>query len=258
MNGRNQSIIYTSQPAVVSMADTWYDIASIDHFWIRRRFRVLQKLADPLIREARQIAEVGCGNGLVQRCLEDYYQIEVLGFDLNEPALKRNVSRRSPLYCYDIHHRCEEFRGRFDVIIMFDVLEHIENDTSFLEETRFHLAKRGSIIINVPANQFLFSDYDRVAGHFRRYSMRSLERIAAESGLRIRCCTYWGATLIPFLILRKGILKFGNKKREDIISCGFDPKAPYINRLMEWVSACEPIPQQLLGTSLMAVLETAG
>jgi SAM-dependent methyltransferase len=258
MNARNQSIIYTSPPAPVSMADTWYDIASIDHFWIRRRFRVLQKLADPLIREARQIAEVGCGNGLVQRCLEDYYHIEVAGFDLNEPALKRNVCRRSPLYCYDIHHRSEEFRGRFDVIIMFDVLEHIENDTSFLEEARFHLAKCGSIIINVPANQFLFSDYDRVVGHFRRYSMRSLERIAAESGLRIRCCTYWGATLIPFLILRKGILKFGKKKEEDIISYGLDPRAPFINRLLEWVSACEPIPQQLLGTSLMAVLETAG
>ena len=48
-----REITYLSAPAVVSMADRWYDIASVDHFWIRRRFKVLQVLAGGLVSEAR-------------------------------------------------------------------------------------------------------------------------------------------------------------------------------------------------------------
>ena len=61
-------------------------------FWIRRRFKVFQQLAGNLIPGAQTIAEIGCGNGLVQRQIEVAYGKEVSGFDLNEAALKINVS----------------------------------------------------------------------------------------------------------------------------------------------------------------------
>ena len=236
------------------MSDAWYEIASTDHFWIRRRFHVLQKLADSAIRRSKQIAEVGCGNGLVQRSLEDHYQIGVAGFDLNELALKGSVCRRSQLYYYNVHDRASEFRERFDLIVMFDVLEHIADDSEFLGAVAFHLAPGGAIVINVPAVQFLFSDYDRAAGHFRRYSVPTLQTAIGKSGLRMRQYTYWGAPLLPFLILRKAVLKFRSKEA-DIISTGFDPGSSFTNLLMGGIAACEMIPQHVLGTSLMAVVE---
>lgn len=257
MSAEQKSILYTSPPTPVHMSDAWYEIASPDHFWIRRRFHVLQKLADSAIRQSRQIAEVGCGNGLVQRCLEDHYQIGVTGFDLNELALQRSVCRRSQLYYYNVLHRASEFRERFDLIIMFDVLEHVADDSEFLEAVAFHLTRGGAIVINVPAIQFLFSDYDRVAGHFRRYSIRSLQTTIGNSALRLKRYTYWGAPLLPFLLLRKGLLKFRTKE-SDIISSGFDPGNSFTNILMEWIAACEMIPQHLSGTSLMAVVEKPG
>jgi SAM-dependent methyltransferase len=238
----------------VSMTDYWYDIVSLTHFWIRRRFQVFQRLADPLLRGAANVAEVGCGNGLVQRQVEDHYGITVTGFDLNELALKKNVSRLSPIHCYDIHHRAQQFGAHFDTILLFDVLEHISDEGAFLQSLRYHLTKSGSIIINVPAHQSLYSAYDRAAGHVRRYSIAHLARVAEQNGLRITSFTYWGLPLIPLLLLRKALIAF--KRTElGIISTGLDPGGPIKNSCLGLLSRCEPLPQKLIGTSLMAVLE---
>src|SRR5450631_1067818 len=99
-------VTYLSPPAPISMADDWYDIASLEHFWIRRRFDVLERLANRLfpdvLRQGGSAAEVGCGNGLLKRQIEDEHGVPVAGFDLNEGALQRSVSRISSLYYYDV------------------------------------------------------------------------------------------------------------------------------------------------------------
>jgi len=238
----------------VSMTDCWYDIASLNHFWIQRRFRVLQRLADPLLRGAASVGEIGCGNGLVQRQVEDEYGVTVTGFDLNELALQKSVSRLSPIHCYDIHQRAPQFQESFDVLLLFDVLEHISDEGAFLQSLRYHLTGAGSIVINVPAHQSLYSAYDRAAGHVRRYSIRQLARVAGQNGLKIRSYTYWGLPLIPLLLLRKALLAF-KRTEMGIISTGFDPGGRATNYCLGLLSRCEPLPQRMFGTSLMAVLE---
>jgi 2-polyprenyl-3-methyl-5-hydroxy-6-metoxy-1,4-benzoquinol methylase len=163
-------IVYLSPPAPVSMSDTYYETVGLDHFLARRRFDVLTRMGISLYERARNVAEVGCGTGLVQRQIEDRYGIPVTGIDLNEFALERNFSRLSPLYCYDIHQRSPELREKFDVILLCDVLEHIEDEIAFLQAVHYHLAPRGSLVVNVPACQMFYSEFDRRVGHYRRYS----------------------------------------------------------------------------------------
>ena len=67
----SRNLTYLSSPGEVSMAEQWFEIASMDHFWVRRRFEVLRRLAGSLIPSAREIAEIGCGHGLLQRQIED-------------------------------------------------------------------------------------------------------------------------------------------------------------------------------------------
>ncbi len=152
-----RKIEYLSRPASVNMADRWFEIASLDHFWVRRRFEVLQRLEGGLIEEAREMAEIGCGHGLLQRQIEDAYQREVTGFDLNEYALQQNVSRRSRVCCYDIFQKNSNLQKTFDVIFLFDVLEHIMEENQFLDSILFHLKPQGKLVINVPAGQWAFS-----------------------------------------------------------------------------------------------------
>jgi SAM-dependent methyltransferase len=245
----SRSITYLTPATPVSMGDWWFDIATEDHFWIRRRFAVMRQLADSTIRRCRSAAEIGCGNGLLQKELEDHYGFPVAGFDLNELALRKNVSRLSPLYCYDIHQRKPDFGGRFDLLLLFDVLEHIQDEHAFLQSVKFHLANSGTLIINVPAHQLFHSDYDRAAGHVRRYSRKYLIKVGQENGFEIHAITYWGLPLVPLLFLRKGI----NMSRTNG-KAGFDTRGQMMNRLLTSLARCEFLPQHVLGTSLMAVL----
>ncbi len=244
-------ITYLTAPMPVSMGDWWFDIATTEHFWIRRRFEVMRRLADSVIRNAKFCAEIGCGNGLLQRDIEDHYGIATAGFELNELALKKNVSRLSPLYCYNIHQRNPELRGRFDLLFLFDVLEHIEDEDGFLQSVKFHLAPGGSLLINVPAHQAFYSDYDRAAGHVRRYSIEELAKVCERNGFRMRASTYWGLPLVPLLLARKLM----SMERSDG-KAGFDTRGRTMNRILSWLAQAEPLPQKFLGTSVMAVLES--
>lgn len=248
-------IEYLSPAAGVRMADRWFEIATIDHFWIRRRFEVLQRLAGGLITGAGQMAEIGCGHGLLQRQIEDAYGREVTGFDLNECALRQNVSRRSRVCCYDIFQRDPALRARFDMIFLFDVLEHISDEDGFLQALLFHLGEQGKLVINVPAGQWFFSPYDTAAGHVRRYSMRTLRESARRSGLFPARWSYWGLPLVPTLMLRK-LWLVGQHDKGKIITTGFDARSATMNSGLGALSRCEWIPQKLLGTSLMAVFQT--
>jgi SAM-dependent methyltransferase len=250
MSSPNRAVAYLSAATPVNMGDWWFDVATSDHFWIRRRFEVMRRLADSAIRNSKRAAEIGCGNGLLQRDIEDYYGISVAGFELNEIALQKNVSRLSPLYCYNIHQRNPEFRGHFDLLLLFDVLEHIEDESGFLQSVKFHLAESGTLLINVPAHRFFFSDYDRAAGHMRRYSVHQLARVAEQNGFKARALTYWGLPLVPLLVLRKAMsMQRSNGK------AGFDARGNTMNTLLGLLARGEPLPQRFLGTSVMAVLE---
>jgi SAM-dependent methyltransferase len=249
-----RKITYLSAPAEVRMGDLYFDIASLDHFWIRRRFKVLQQFAGDLVSGARAIAEIGCGSGMLQRQIEDAYGKEVAGFDLNEVALKKNASRLSAVHCYNIFEKHSTLRERFDIILLFDVLEHIPDDKGFLEALNFHLAPGGRLILNVPACPWAYSEYDKAGGHERRYSIRTLCDAVEAKNLRITKWTFWGLPLVPTILARKLYLR-GKKNQDEIISCGFDAGSKSINQLLGLLAKCELIPQKLIGTSLMAVLQ---
>src|SRR5260370_31254376 len=118
---------------------------------MQRRFAVVQRLTGGMIEAAKEMAEIGCGNGLLQRQIEDACGREVTGFDLNEYALKQNLSRKSRICCYDIFQADATLKERFDVIFLFDVLEHIADEERFLEALMFHLAPGGHVVVIVPA-----------------------------------------------------------------------------------------------------------
>jgi SAM-dependent methyltransferase len=252
---QSRHITYVSTPMTVSMADKWFEIATTEHFWIRRRFEVFQKLAGKRVQEATQMMEIGCGNGLLQKQLEVEYGREVTGCDLNEYALQRNVSEKSQLLCYNIFEKTDSLRGKFNLIFMFDVLEHITEEGAFLEAAKFHLAPGGKMILNVPAGQWAFSAYDRAAGHVRRYSIRMMRAVAESQRMKVTDWTYWGLPLLPPLIARK-IWLSGETDQDEIISKGFDARSKFVNGCMHALAKCEPIPQKLLGCSLLAVLQS--
>jgi SAM-dependent methyltransferase len=247
-------IIYYSEGKKVSMADSWFEVATLDHFWVKRRFEILKKLLGQGFRPAGPVAEVGCGHGLVQARFCEVYGVPVDGYELNEFALSQSVAKDQPRYIYDIYERREALKGKYGVMIMFDVIEHIEDEKGFLDAVLFHLAPGGLLAVNVPALEWLRSRYDDEQGHFRRYTLQQIEDLGSECGLSRVKSTYWSLPMVPLLLLRKAILKFQKGERA-IVKTGFAPPSNLANSILCWLSALEFIPQRLLGTSAMCVFK---
>lgn len=155
------------------------------HPWEETRFAFFQKLlrrTDRLHSEVR-ILDVGSGDAwfsgqLAARnalppitCWDLNYgpnSEELLGIDTNAISL------------------CSERpKGKFDLILMLDVLEHVEDDVEFLRETvRQNLRPGGTLLISVPAWKHLISQHDRWLHHFRRYLPSEFHHALAEANLR--------------------------------------------------------------------------
>jgi SAM-dependent methyltransferase len=245
-------VIYLSAPSPVHMADEWFKIASLEHFWIKRRFDVLRKVAKNIDFSGKKIGEVGCGCGLLQKQFEQCYGVAVDGFDLNAEALRESIVKNQPRFCYNIFERNPQLAGHYDFFILFDVIEHIEEEKPFLEAALFHLKPGGCLLINVPGLMAFYSAFDKAVGHQRRYTLQSMHSLCAGVGLKKVTGTYWGLPLLPILFLRNMRVS-RQMDTQTIIRNGYKPPGRLANQFLGFISALEYVPQQWLGTSLMVV-----
>jgi SAM-dependent methyltransferase len=250
-----KKINYLSKPTCVNMGDTWFTSVTLDHFWIIRRFEILEKLFGCRLFSELKYAEVGCGTGLVQFQLENKYNIDIDGFDLNNEALVNNISKKSNKFCYDIHEQRIEFENKYDVIFLMDVIEHIEDEERFIEALKFMLKPDGYILVNVPALQIFYSIYDIKVGHIRRYSFTQLRNVFASKGFSVFTWTYWGFNLILFLLIRKLYLFFIDESK--IVEKGISANTRLSNLFFRLLTILEIIPQRLIGSSLFVIFKKA-
>jgi SAM-dependent methyltransferase len=236
----------------------WYDLASTDHFWCEWRLlaflSLLEGIGCPLDRPLKGV-EIGCGNGLVRRQLEARTQWELDGVDIDLNALESNAATRGETFLYDIHDRHPDLREKYDFLILFDVLEHIEirECLSFLESCLYHLKPEGKFFLNVPALETLRSKYDTEVGHHRRYNKSTMRKQLEDAGLNLVEMRYWGFNLIPVAVARKIVLSL-KKSPDDIVRTGFETPAAWVEVLMKKMAWLETslIKSPWVGTSLLA------
>jgi len=97
----------------------------------------------------------------------------------------------------------------FDAILYIDVLEHIQDDRAQLVSAAAHLSRGGKLIVLAPAHGWLFTEFDRVVGHFRRYTSGSLVSLKPPDTNLVSCRYYdsvgMTASLANRLLLRQSV-----------------------------------------------------
>lgn len=96
--------------------------------------------------------------------------------------------------------------------LLTDVIEHIEDDGSFLGEIVSAADNGSCFVITVPALMSLWSGHDVYLKHFRRYTKSSLVNLAMEAGLTVKSVRYTYSTLFPIAFLQRKI--FGTKSNQ--------------------------------------------
>lgn len=244
---------FLSEPSSVSMADEWFEFASAEHFWMRWRHRILLQRLNRLDQSITNALEIGCGNGVVREMLERDLGIPVDGCDLNQHALESASKGKGRLLIYDVFDQDLRMVNAYDMILLMDVIEHIDDDLAFLNASLNHLAPGGIVVINVPAHMLFYSKYDQVAGHKRRYNRGDIETLFRAAKVATLSVTHWGFSLLPLLLARKLVLSFVSHERT--IQTGFAPPNTLLRRGLDALQAIEThLPFSMpLGSSILAI-----
>jgi SAM-dependent methyltransferase len=174
--------------------------AEASHFWFRNRAALISWAIRTHFPDATSVLEVGCGAGGVLLDIQQANpRARLTASELLLSGLRQAKQRLADVdfVQMDAHHI--PFEKEFDVIGAFDVLEHIDDDDSVLREMKAALAAGGGIVITVPQHEWLWSEFDKVCGHRRRYTRRDLVaklRAAGFEPLRVTSFTSFALPLM--------------------------------------------------------------
>lgn len=203
------------------------------HFWhVAKRAYVSKMISTYIGKKDGSILDIGCGTGKNMEELAKWGT--AYGVDASDDALgfckRRGIGRLKKGLAEQIPYD----NGAFDAVTILDVLEHV-NDGEAVGEMERVLKRRGIAIITVPAFPWLWSRWDEVLGHKRRYAKETLLSLFDKDKWEVKRMTYIHSFLvIPALIVRT--IKTKQKKE---YSSDFQLMNPFINKILHFISLLE-------------------
>ena len=238
--------------------DFYFDLED-KSFWFAHR----NSCIEALIRNfgpPGPLFDVGGGNGFVSQSLQK------AGFEvvLIEPGVVGaiNAKRRGvkTVVCSTLQKAGFKDHS-LPSVGLFDVLEHVQNDKDFLKDIHNLLAPDGKLYLTVPAHNSLWSHEDQIAGHYRRYSLRTLDNLLQQAGFKIEYGTYFfSPLLLPIFLLRSLPSLWGkrppspvaSKKDHNSDSVG----AGILNQALSWeLGKIQKQKKLLMGASCLVVAQ---
>jgi SAM-dependent methyltransferase len=156
-------------------------MASADHY---RRW-IVDSFAPYL---GKRVAEVGAGIGSITRILLEQPIERLVAFEPSAnmfPHLAQSAGGEARVELVNGLFGREQAGQGFDSVAYINVIEHVEHEAAELEAAAAALRPGGHLLVFVPALPWLYSNFDREVGHFRRYWKGGLERVIAAAGFEV-------------------------------------------------------------------------
>jgi len=229
-----------------------------DHWWFTARRQIVSALIRQQVplKPGARILEVGAGTGSNLAMLQGFGRVDAIEPDESARAL---ASRRGGIAVGGglLPDQVELEDGRYDLIVLLDVLEHIDDDIGSLKVLRRKLAPGGRMLLTVPAAPWLWSAHDVAHHHKRRYTAGTLRAAFAAGGFSIRHISHFNTLLYPLVAAARIVGRItGREGSDDAMPSG------WLNALLGRVFAAERywVTRGALpfGVSLLAVVEPAG
>lgn len=202
------------------------------HWYYRSKARAVSRILERT--QFSSILDVGAGSGFFSKYL-----------------LAKTSAQRA--WCVDISYSGEHddteagkplfFRRQIssvdaDLVLLMDVLEHVEDDVGLLREY-IGKASRGSyFLISVPAFQWLWSEHDVFLEHWRRYTLVQIEDVARKSGLTVENGCYCFGSVFPIAAALRLPGKLSGKQIREARS-QMTTHHPFINKTLSSLCSLE-------------------
>lgn len=248
------------------------------HWWFRARRQIVWALIERYWRNEKRgargeckrnasyisvrlprlrVCELGCGTGGNLVGIADHH--EVVGIECSPQALAYARQTLGDRVRYGrLPHEIDLPRQSFDVVLMTDVLEHIEDDASAANAALRLLKPGGIVVATVPAYQWLYSPRDAWHHHFRRYSKRRFARLWKSEHAEPLLLSYYNTLLFPAAAAVRLAGKLAPHRRPGDLSIPARPLNEFLARLMgseRNLLGRAPMP---FGLSLVAVIRKVG
>ena len=164
------------------------------------RRRVITDTVTGFLNNGKTFLEVGTGPGDVSRELQNR-GLRITVSDIEIDSLNHAASHDiSSVVQFDLYHPI--YRDHFDAVGAFDVIEHLEDDSTAVKNLLDIVKPGGLMFVTVPAHNWLWNNRDRLENHKRRYSRRRLRRLFEGSGATVINVDYIFFMIFPLLIGR--------------------------------------------------------
>ena len=225
-------------------ADIYQEMAKVEgrHWWFRARRTILTHLLRKLkLPPSAAILDAGSGTGGNLAMLSQFGSLFAMEMNASARAL---AARNNAVTIEDglLPDKIPYGDQKFDLVTMFDVLEHVERDFDTLRALQERLVPNGKILLTVPAFMFLWSGHDGFNHHKRRYRLPQLVDLCERAGFKVLRASYMNFWLFPLIAAvrifdRLTHSRIVAKNSDSNVEMGIPP-AP-INWLLEEIFASE-------------------
>jgi SAM-dependent methyltransferase len=167
-------------------------------WWHARSKLALAVLRQNKVLPPGTVIDIGCGWGVNLTALESggYH---VTGLDISRQILERIDQPVRRLVEADLNQPLPAGPGTFDALFALDVIEHVDHDQQVIGRCAQLLRPGGLAVVSVPARPDLYSEFDAIQGHRRRYLPDTLQQAFANTQLAVRKIFWWGQWMVPLL-----------------------------------------------------------
>ncbi len=174
------------------------------NWWFRSRNRLINWILRHYFPQAKDFLEIGCGTGFVLLGIQNAFpSLSLSGSEQFGEGLTYARDRLPSVPLFQMDARRIPFEDEFDVVGVFDVLEHIREDENVLFQIAQATKKEGGVIITVPQHPFLWSYIDTYSYHKRRYTRKELVEKVKRAGFKIIYATSFVSFLLPLMLLSR-------------------------------------------------------
>jgi SAM-dependent methyltransferase len=181
--------------------DILVDLAETIHrhpWWRARAVLTLALLRRLGVGPPARVLDAGCGWGVTLGALERA-GYRAVGADVSRRALERLDRPGRDLIEMDLSRPLPPGVATHDAVLALDVIEHLDDDRDAVERLGGLARPGGVVVVSVPARPDLFTEFDAIQGHRRRYLPDSLRAAFAGTGLVVERLFWWGQWMVPLL-----------------------------------------------------------